>query len=291
MMNIYDIKSIEDLIIFIDEVGIDNAPYKFYGKFKTILDDVKKQQSYDSAMTLKEIYYINTNSYSNVCVNCDNTTKFSPKNNEYKQYCSPKCCAEHNKDSITEKRKLKMEKNFEDEIWIDAYKQKISEKSKQYHASDLGKANNKIQSERMKAKILSGEFTPNITNSWTKWDAEYNGKKFRSMFDALFKAYHDENNIKVHYEKLRIPYNIGTITHTYIVDYVNEETKNIYEIKPSSLISDEVNLIKEKFARDWCMTNGYTYNIVTEYDLKQYLNSMIDSEFTRTFRKKYPSWK
>jgi hypothetical protein len=59
-------------------------------------------------------------------------------------------------------------------------------------------------SEIMKNKILRGEFTPPITNSWTKWKSfiviDDVTKKFRSNWDAAFWLL---NKNDVEYEKLR----------------------------------------------------------------------------------------
>ena len=57
------------------------------------------------------------------------------------------------------------------------------------------------QSNKMKRKILDGSFTPNINNTRTTWDATFDGKKFRSSWEAAFFAIYDG---KLEFEKIRI---------------------------------------------------------------------------------------
>jgi len=116
----------------------------------------------------------------------------------------------------------------------------------------------------MKNKILTGEFTPCITNSWTKWKsyAIFNGniKKFRSNWEAVFWLL----NVECHYEKIRIPYKLSNNDKIYIVDFCDDVNRILYEIKPYSELNSLKNSVKIKFATEWCKKNGWKYIIITD---------------------------
>lgn len=112
----------------------------------------------------------------------------------------------------------------------------------------------------LKNKILNGEFTPCVTNSWCKSRIDILNIHARSSWEAGFKVL----NPHMEFEKVRVPYNINNKTRTYIIDFVDEETKKLYEIKPSSKINDEINIIKANAAIEWAKHNGYTYTIIDE---------------------------
>jgi hypothetical protein len=121
-------------------------------------------------------------------------------------------------------------------------------------------------SEKMKYKILNGEFTPPITNSWTKWKSfvNMNGKtrKFRSDWEALFFL----SNTELKYESVRIPYKVECKNKVYIVDFEDEKAKIIYEVKPSSLRGKkDIVDTKENVAKIWAEQNGYSYKVIDEY--------------------------
>jgi len=116
----------------------------------------------------------------------------------------------------------------------------------------------------MKKKILDGEFTPCITNSWTKWKsyAIFNGniKKFRSNWEAVFWLL----NTECQYEKIRIPYKLLNEDKIYIVDFCDDVNKILYEIKPRSVSNTPKNFAKIKFATKWCEKNGWKYVIIND---------------------------
>lgn len=120
------------------------------------------------------------------------------------------------------------------------------------------KANMKlINSIKMKKLISEGKFTPNITNSWagSKCTLLINGniKKYRSSWEAFFQIV----NPNFEYEKIRISYKFEGIKHNYIVDFVDEHNKILYEIKPDSHYKRKLNQIKYKAAIKWCKQNQY----------------------------------
>jgi len=118
-------------------------------------------------------------------------------------------------------------------------------------------------SNTVKKKILNGEFTPKSNNRRT-WKRIYkDGHAFRSSWELKFYDYCLNNNIKVEYEALRIPYEFEGSTHIYITDFISHTEKKVYEIKPNSMI-DERALAKEKYATKWCKENCYEYVFITE---------------------------
>lgn len=125
----------------------------------------------------------------------------------------------------------------------------------------------KYRSDLMKQKILDGEFTPNIHNSRTHWQAEYSGKKYRSSWEALFASLQFFAGFEeLEYEKIRIPYtDKNGKDRVYIVDFVGEDSekqKYIIEVKPS--IHRKNSLEKEMEAIRWGNRNGYKFIIVDE---------------------------
>lgn len=131
----------------------------------------------------------------------------------------------------------------------------------------------KKMSEIMKNKILSGEFTPPITNSWTKWKSFIVigdvTKKFRSNWEAVFWLL---NKNDVEYEKLRIKYEFNNKIKVYIVDFYDEKNKIAYEIKPQSLKENEKNVIKEKYLVEFCKQNNIQYKCISDVWFKENIN-------------------
>jgi hypothetical protein len=116
-------------------------------------------------------------------------------------------------------------------------------------------------SVRMKQNILTGKFTPNVKNSRTSWTASFNGKTFRSSWEALFFAF----NKDMHYETVRIPYYYKGTEYIYIVDFEDEERKILYEIRPSSRqLKNDKEHAKFKAASVWAARNGYSFKIIDE---------------------------
>lgn len=138
----------------------------------------------------------------------------------------------------------------------------------------------KKQSESIKSLIKSGEFTPNVTNSWchSKISITFKDKdnllqtiNVRSSFEALFIFQNLDK--KLSYEKLRIPYkdDIGN-NHTYIPDFFDEENGVVFEIKPKSEIHNRNNNIKMLALQEYCKNNNYRCYYITETDLSNGMN-------------------
>lgn len=147
------------------------------------------------------------------------------------------------------------------------------------------------QSKKIKEKILSGEFTPNIHNSNTHWQVKYNNRKYRSSWEAFFHYFNPE----YHYEKLRISYNLKGKNKIYIVDFVNYETNHIVEIKPFIYINTEKEIQKMKYLQQYCIDNGFKYDILSEDYIYTNFNKLpvdIFDEITyNNIRKSYETYK
>ena len=116
------------------------------------------------------------------------------------------------------------------------------------------------RSNLLRRKILTGEWTPHIHNSRTHWNSSYNGKVYRSSWEALY-AYLNPDDL---YEAVRINYEYNNTHKVYIVDFVNHDNKTLTEVKPIAHLLDEVVLYKEQAANQWVKEAGYTYSIIAE---------------------------
>lgn len=145
-----------------------------------------------------------------------------------------------------------------------------SSRMKKYCSTEIGKAQIKSnavhQSVVMKKLILDGKFTPNITNTWTHWDAKIvlNNKtiKFRSSWEACFWLCNQ--NLK--YETIRIPHKKTVI----ITDFVDETDRIIYEIKPKCryrVEKEKINAIIE-----WCLKNEFKFIWINEHNILDYID-------------------
>jgi hypothetical protein len=118
-------------------------------------------------------------------------------------------------------------------------------------------------SQKMKQKILSGEFTPRTQNRLThkRLHSEITGiKKYRSNWEV---KYH-EAYPHLLYEYLRIPYVFNNVQHIYIVDFWDPDKRTAIEIKPFSMAQSPRNIAKEDALREWCKTNNAFCMLVTE---------------------------
>ena len=124
------------------------------------------------------------------------------------------------------------------------------------------------QSITIKRKILEGSFTPCVTNSWARSRCYIDNIPFRSSWEAMFYL-----TSKLPFEKIRIPYiSIDSKQHSYIIDFHDEKNKILYEIKPNGNKIDEIVILKEKAALNWCLLNGWSYVFIDE----DYLNTNIE---------------
>ena len=118
-------------------------------------------------------------------------------------------------------------------------------------------------SVRMKDKILKGEWTPSVTNSYAKSrvyvDLEDKKIPCRSTWEAVFQI----ANPTCKFEKTRISYTLDGENKVYIVDFTDDKEKKLYEIKPESEACGAKFDAKFEAATKWCVDNGYTYSIIS----------------------------
>lgn len=215
--------------------------------------------------------------YSINCNNCDiqfRTNRVSIK------YCKV-CSLEHSYlkgksrprevvDKITSAR-LKWTRSKRGKDFYRELGRKNSDGLKKYFKTPEGREQIErvgvIQSTIMKKKILNGEFTPNITNSFTHWiaEVEYNGKtkKFRSSWEACFWL----SNPQLEYETIRVSLESSGCV---ITDFVDVENRIIYEIKPTSFWRKQQHKIDAII--EYCLSNNYKFIWVNERNILNYID-------------------
>jgi hypothetical protein len=152
-----------------------------------------------------------------------------------------------------------------------AARQKMRESKLKFDKTEQGKKvreESKIkQSETMKRKIRNNEFTPNITNSWTKWDSviciDGITKKFRSSWEACFWFC----NQHLLFENIRIPSSSGKV---YINDFFDESSNTFYEIKPKSRYNIEIH--KMQTLIEFCEKNNYRFMWINDSNILDYIS-------------------
>lgn len=201
-------------------------------------------------------YNLEFNKKEAYCIKCHKEIEF-----DYNCY-DPKlilCCKNYKEAAI------KREEEFKNIIEENGF-------SKKHNISKRAGIKTSI---KLKAKIASGEWTPCVTNSWanSRVKIEINGfeKGYRSTWDAVFQIL----NPITEYEKLRVQYiGLDNEYHTYIVDFIDEINKVVYEIKPNNLKSNELNIIKEEALIDWCSQNDYEFISISNNWFKEHANKI-----------------
>lgn len=134
----------------------------------------------------------------------------------------------------------------------------------------------------MKAKILAGEFTPNSNNRNTHWESLFNGKKYRSSWEALYQYF----NPDAEYEKLRIEYTFKNNLKVYVVDFVDHNKKTVTEVKPKSLCVGGKFLAKKIALESWANKQKYSMIIADETWFQEQTQQIDYSKFDEnTIRK------
>lgn len=145
-----------------------------------------------------------------------------------------------------------------------------SEKMKEFNKTAKGVANiernAKLHSIRMKEKIVSGRFTPPITNTFTHWDAVIDNHRFRSSWEACFW----NSNKHLQYESIECRTKKQSNGRVYVGDFFDADTKTLYEIKPKKFYLKQSEKIDALIAH--CNKNGYKFKWVNEYNIIEYIN-------------------
>lgn len=136
------------------------------------------------------------------------------------------------------------------------------------------------QSKEVRTRIQNGEFTPKSNNRNTHFTSYCNEKVYRSSWEAAFAS----TDLDMQYEKLRLPYVDCNGKHRiYIVDFISDKNKTIYEVRPIELFNDED--CKSIAAKNWCKENGYKFvhiGISELYDIKHKIKfELLDNDTIR----------
>lgn len=98
---------------------------------------------------------------------------------------------------------------------------------------------------------------------------------YRSGWELRFFMYLDSlpEVVAFYSEPFKIPYVANKTTgrtRNYIPDLLIEyaDKKVLLEIKPKNKLTKRINIKKFHVAREWCMVNAATFEIVTEVELK-----------------------
>ena len=248
-----------------------------------------------------QIFYVIGYGHNNsICKKCkEKQVMFISFNRGYSKYCSRTCSikdpsrvSEENRKIGTAKRNEKMKILLDDPIKGTEYRQNIGLQSSYYMNLPAEKER---RSKILKDRIMKGEFTPNITNTWTHRESKVDKIPFRSSFEAIFYIYNNLFKQKdILFERLRIPYYFENKSYIYIVDFIDYQNKELFEIKPKNLTETPKNMAKRKALLEWGTTNNYEYYEITEEHLKKYLKEMIEADynhdFLETFKRKYSKW-
>jgi ribosomal protein L25 (general stress protein Ctc) len=237
------------------------------------------------------------NGYNQVCLHCSSEFYSKCKTTKYcTECCSTKAwlVGKPRDKSIGKKiteAKLKFYQTDEGKSVAKRIGEKNSINMINYYKTDDGieakLRNAEIHSKLMKEKIYNSEFTPNITNSFTHWDAiiKLNGitYKFRSSWEACFWLC----NNHLAYEKYRIPYiSVDGINRIYIADFFDYSNNILYEIKPRS------RYVKEQYKMDMvikhCISNNIKFIWINEANIMKYIDpSNFNDENIKQLKKMY----
>jgi hypothetical protein len=180
------------------------------------------------------------------CNNVISISNFSKGNRTRKKYCSRNCY--YKQRSLDQKGENNTSHRMTDE-------------TKRIQRLKLSKS--------LKKAIKEGKFKPKVTNSWanSKCNIIINNVEInvRSTWEAFFYLV----NPHLKYEEIVIQYDINGSIHNYIVDFVDEDNKILYEIKPANILNRNVVKIKEQFAIKWCVDNNYTYKCISNNWFKE----------------------
>ena len=132
-----------------------------------------------------------------------------------------------------------------------------------------------VRSDIMKAKILSGEFTPNSNNRNTHWESTFDGKLYRSSWEALYQYF----NHHAEYETLRISYKLDNNEKIYIVDFIDHVNKLVVEVKPKELCVGSIFKAKMSALNIWAINHQYQILMVTKQWLQEKKEKIDYSRF------------
>jgi len=216
------------------------------------------------------------------CNHCGNDFRSKYKDTRYCKECSDnksfqigKPMSEKTKDKIRNRRK----EWAQTEIGKKHYK-KLGERNSEnlkIHFKTMDGirqilSSAKKQSISIREKIKSGEFTPNITNSWTRWtaiiDNEKEIRKFRSSWEACFWL----SNQDYEYETIRVE-SIKEIGRIYVGDFYDSRQRILYEIKPKSEYQNKKDKMDSLLS--YCKKNDIRFIWINEFNIISYIDESL----------------
>jgi hypothetical protein len=221
------------------------------------------------------------------CIICGGKTKWICNKLGFRKFCSNEC---KRKRLIPEEEVNRKKEKFKE--WLitadgKKYLKNLSESRKgdknpvHRRTKESIKCCKEKQSKTMKNKIANGEFTPCVTNSWanSRCKISINGftKLYRSSWDAAFQILNPEYL----YEKIRIKYISPKDDkwHNYIVDFIDEENKILYEIKPEIISESKQNQAKFNAAENWAKDNNFKFIVIQNNYFKENANKIDFSKY------------
>lgn len=242
----------------------------------------------DSELTLKHRMHILLGNYDErecYCPTCNKLKKifqFKMFDHCGKKLCIKKMVSEGCKEResyrsfLSESARQKKSAALKGRKFTEEHKQKIRDAKKEQWTDEYKRSDKQMRIDKgvytkasvtLKRKIMSGEYTPvNNRGRATRIVCEKTGISYRSTWEYKFHQKHPH----MLFEHTRISYTLKEQQHIYIIDFTDVENRVVYEIKPKSLLSDEITIVKAEAAKQWGMQNGYTYKIVTEDDFNFY---------------------
>jgi|FreactTroBogLake_1042271.scaffolds.fasta_scaffold00019_20 hypothetical protein len=115
--------------------------------------------------------------------------------------------------------------------------------------------------------ILTGKFTPKSSNRFGRWNSTFDGKKYRSSWEALYH-YHNQQS---EYEQLRLMYMLDGKNYVYIVDFIDHVDKLVVEVKPYNLFNGTKWEAKYTVLKDWAKQHDYKILLIDQ----QWLTSNV----------------
>lgn len=99
----------------------------------------------------------------------------------------------------------------------------------------------------------------------------YRGTRFRSLLElSAMRMLEGEGHVlgtTMLYEATRIPYGRG-LRRTYVVDLTIPQTRRLIEVKPESRVKGRRNVSKRIAAEAWAKREGWTYELITDRDVR-----------------------
>jgi len=166
------------------------------------------------------------------------------------------------------------------------FKETIDTKTGLTKKQQISRACAPKQSETMKNKIASGEFTPCVTNSWCKSRTVVDNIPFRSSWEAFYYIFNKHNSIMLEYETKIVPYfdTLKNSFRNYIIDFFDYNKNILYEIKPSGFLESQ-NVLDKELGVQLFLENNVEYSFVyisNEWFLKNYSQLLVENATFKT---------